>query len=105
MILGLFLRIATLRRNQAECIGACLDDFEDVIFLRRKIVDGIPRASGSTFCLYGSYSLIDDHQKLARYNNDFCILLHTVRLERLEQEQKLRQSKRFVSREARQRSS
>ena len=27
--------------ERLRCTGACLDDFEDVIFLRRKIVDGM----------------------------------------------------------------
>ena len=44
-------------------------------------------------------------KSLLLYNNAFFAFYCTVRLERLEQEQKLRQSKRFMSREARQRRS
>ncbi len=28
--------------ERLRCTGACLDDFEEVIFLRRKIVEGLP---------------------------------------------------------------
>ena len=69
-----FLRIATLRRNHAECTGACLDDFEDVIFLRRKIVNGM--APGQYSASMGVTVLLTTTKSLLLYNNDFCILLH-----------------------------
>jgi hypothetical protein len=82
MILGLFLRIATLRRNQAECIGACLDDFEDVIFLRRKIVDGMAPGQAALYSAsMGVTVLLTTTKSLLLYNNDFCILLHSEPIE------------------------
>ena len=78
MILGtFFLRIATLRRNHAECTGACLDDFEDVIFLRRKIVDGMAPGQAALYSAsMGVTVLLTTTKSLLLYNNDFCILLH-----------------------------
>jgi hypothetical protein len=77
--LGTFsLRIATLRRNHAECTGACLDDFEDVIFLRRKIVDGMAPGQAALYSASMEVTvLIDDHQKLAAVQQRF---LHFIAL-------------------------